>query len=54
MTNEKYTPSFETLKQYAIHELDDNRLTHSATRSYLLSAFNVSNEDIEKAFEAIN
>jgi hypothetical protein len=54
MTNEKYTPSFETLKQYAIHELDDNRLTHSATRTYLLSEFNVSNEDIEKVFEEIS
>lgn len=54
MTNEKFTPSFEQLKQYAIHELDDHRLSHAETRAYLLSEFNVSNEDIEKVFEAIN
>ena len=54
MTNEKYTPSFEELKKSAIHELDDRRMKHSETRAYLLSEFNVSNEDIEKVFEAIN
>lgn len=54
MTDTKYTPSFETLVKYALHELDDNRLTHGQTRKFLKETYNVTDTDIEAAFEAIN
>lgn len=54
MTDTKYTPSFETLVKYALHELDDNRLTHGQTRKFLKETYNATDADIEAAFEAIN
>lgn len=49
-----FTPTFEQLKRFAIHELDDNRLSHSETRKFLTSTYGVSDDTIEQIFNEIN
>ena len=49
-----FTPTFEQLKRFAIHELDDNRLSHSETRKFLTSTYGVSDDTIEQVFNEIN
>lgn len=48
-----FTPTFEQLKRFAIHELDDNHLSHLETRKFLTSTYGVSDDTIEQVFTEI-